>query len=1214
MKRKLYSLLLALCLVVTMMPMAAQSAYAAEVTPTFTLPELVVGNKITEDSVKVDPSQSAQVEIVKTDWQTQRRVILNDWGCRGMLDAPGRTHTSTPLEWMFNREKNQYYVFSNDSVGTVNDMYLYGAYNGPYSFYTAIHYQGWLDYKRFSLGDEIERIDDYYSIMWKADVKDGSRISETFPFYVKPGSKHNVWVDFKLKSGCQLDSGNKVTLKIGSKTITEEAIIADMGTSGETIYRVAYYYDDAKTPGAEIENINITAAFEGGQTWKSLKQQIVNNAAAWSYQLNSMPYIRILNHWRTSSDGDHSQTLSTPAFASKLVDKTTGETLKNADILTAGHKYEMTLMLNPTLGYSFKNFGSEKSAKNYWKKSGKLTLTNQSDGSTVKGTYVKRKGTPFWYRDNLGKMGVHYLYDNMQVKFTFTAKAETKTPVDEVKLLARSSDAGNVKVGCRVPQLDASGDNGKVAEYYWYKDSLKGKPLTVGSDTFESGHTYYCLAKLTPPPKGCFTKQTKVTLYDKDKENLYGCTVMNKAPAADGSSLVLMLSKTFPAEGVNVIYGKIVYTGGARCGQAVPVEVIAQANGNKDKLDEKYLTYQWQRKPVSASEAEWADIPGATSKKYIPTAADIDQNIRLTVSGKDGYTGMIAGTEKLIYKGTWKEAPETPVLRWDSTNPANVIVQNAKTDQEYMLTYSADAPKNGSWTQGSANLSLAGQKSATVYVHTRMRADETHEVGTITRCGYCFTGETTSLKGLALSEQTLFLKAGEVKEITVKPVPANTTSWEPTLVNWYVTDETKSVKVYADKACTQELSIAGKYVSNKTVYIKGSAQVSNAEVCVQYTGGYNTLMRALCRASVADKNGSYLLRDVGFIYSSSGLIANPGDTLIVDYYAEPEAASLAGTNWTLHKDSTTGDELSMTMGEFVVDTNTVTIRIPQERTEGTYYYVCDTKVGTRMPFLAVKVQSGEIKLSSIDILPDSMELEVGEEDVLTAVKNPVNAVGTLTYRIADNAAGAISFDAATQTVKALKEGTAVVQVSCGEIQKNCKITVLPKHACKGENWKAFGYAQHSGTCAECGKPIFEQHTFDANKICTKCGAVEEDPNAISQTGPVKTSGMKSTVKTKAAGKNTVTVTAQPNNSTKARIKDLKADGYTVKYKFYRSTTKSKGYKLLATSKKSSYTGKSGTKGKTYYYKVKLAFYDKNGKLAGTTTLSQSSTSKRTVKK
>ena len=925
-----------------------------------------------------------------------------------------------------------------------------------------------------------------------------------------------------------------------------------------------------------------------------------------------MPELKVFDHY----DGNinNYREIKTSAFGSALVDKTTGKTLKNADTLTAGHKYEMTLMLKPTLGYRFKNFDSEKSAKNYWKKSGKLKLTNQSDGSTVSGSYVKRKGTPFWDRKADRKMFVEYFYENMQVKFTFTAKAETKTPVDEVKLLARSSDVGNVKVGCRVPQLDASNNNGKVTEYYWYKDTLKGKPLTVGTDIFESGHTYYCLAKLTPKDKGCFTKQTKVKLNEDDKGNLYGCTVMNKGIAPDGTNMVLLLSKTFPAEGVNVIYGKIVYTGGARCGQAVPVEVIAQANGNKDKLDEKYLTYQWQRKSVSASDAEWADIPGATSKKYIPTAADIDQNIRLTVSGKDGYTGMIAGSEKLIYKGTWKEAPETPVLRWDSANPANVIVQNAKTDQEYMLTYSADAPKNGSWTQGSANLSLAGQKSATVYVHTRMRADETHEVGTITRCGYCFTGETTSLKGLALSEQTLFLKAGEVKEITVRPVPANTTNWEPTLVNWYVTDETKSVKVYADKACTEELSIAGKYVSNKTVYIKGSAQVSNAEVCVQYTGGYNTLMRALCRASVADKNGSYLLRDVGFIYSSSGLIANPGDTLIVDYYAEPEAASLAGTNWTLHKDSTTGDELSMTMGEFVVDTNTVTIRIPQERTEGTYYYVCDTKVGTRMPFLAVKVQSGEIKLSSIDILPDSMELEVGEEDVLTAVKNPVNAVGTLTYRIADNAAGAISFDAATQTVKALKEGTAVVQVSCGEIQKNCKITVLPKHACKGENWKAFGYAQHSGTCAECGKPIFEKHTFDANKICTKCGAVEEDPNAISQTGPVKTSGMKSAVKTKAAGKNTVTVTAQPNSSTKAAIKDLKADGYTVKYKFYRSTTKSKGYKLLATSKKSSYTGKSGTKGKTYYYKVKLAFYDKNGKLAGTTTLSQSSSAKRTVKK
>lgn len=39
------------------------------------------------------------------------------------------------------------------------------------------------------------------------------------------------------------------------------------------------------------------------------------------------------------------------------------------------------------------------------------------------------------------------------------------------------------------------------------------------------------------------------------------------------------------------------------------------------------------------------------------------------------------------------------------------------------------------------------------------------------------------------------------------------------------------------------------------------------------------------------------------------------------------------------------------------------------------------------------------------------------------------------------------------------------------------------------------------------------------------------------------------------------------------------------YEIYRSTSKDKGYKKIATSKKTTYVDKTTKKGKTYYYKV-----------------------------
>ena len=90
---------------------------------------------------------------------------------------------------------------------------------------------------------------------------------------------------------------------------------------------------------------------------------------------------------------------------------------------------------------------------------------------------------------------------------------------------------------------------------------------------------------------------------------------------------------------------------------------------------------------------------------------------------------------------------------------------------------------------------------------------------------------------------------------------------------------------------------------------------------------------------------------------------------------------------------------------------------------------------------------------------------------------------------------------------------------------------------------------------------------------------------------------------KTAKKN-VKVTTSLDKQDKAIIKELKDAGYTVKYRFYRSTKKAAGYKAAVTKKTSTYTNTSGKKGTKYYYKVQVRVYDANGKLAAKTALKQ----------
>ncbi len=70
------------------------------------------------------------------------------------------------------------------------------------------------------------------------------------------------------------------------------------------------------------------------------------------------------------------------------------------------------------------------------------------------------------------------------------------------------------------------------------------------------------------------------------------------------------------------------------------------------------------------------------------------------------------------------------------------------------------------------------------------------------------------------------------------------------------------------------------------------------------------------------------------------------------------------------------------------------------------------------------------------------------------------------------------------------------------------------------------------------------------------------------------------------------------------IKQIEGLGYTVKYKFYRSTKKSASYKAKYEKTGLTYTNTAGTRGTRYYYKARVMVYDAQGELIAKTALNQ----------
>ena len=95
-----------------------------------------------------------------------------------------------------------------------------------------------------------------------------------------------------------------------------------------------------------------------------------------------------------------------------------------------------------------------------------------------------------------------------------------------------------------------------------------------------------------------------------------------------------------------------------------------------------------------------------------------------------------------------------------------------------------------------------------------------------------------------------------------------------------------------------------------------------------------------------------------------------------------------------------------------------------------------------------------------------------------------------------------------------------------------------------------------------------------------------------------------TVRTSKTTKKNVKAVVKETSELKDLIKEIKDAGYTVKYKFDRSTKKSSKYIATVTKTENTYTNTTGKKGTKYYYKARLAVYDTDGNLVAQTELKQ----------
>ena len=471
--------------------------------------------------------------------------------------------------------------------------------------------------------------------------------------------------------------------------------------------------------------------------------------------------------------------------------------------------------------------------------------------------------------------------------------------------------------------------------------------------------------------------------------------------------------------------------------------------------------FQWQRSTDGGS--TWKDIPDATDGQYIPGAADMGENVRIrVVITKKGYLGEIVSTPAKVSKAANDNTPSLPNVtaqkNADGTYTAFQI-SNFKSDQEYIYTTSAPTSGNG-WPTGGTPITSATvdglNKGSTCYIFTRYKESDTHQTGSKVSSTSVLLDNITMLNRVILTDANgrkynfygsgniIYIKKGESVTLTAKTNPIGATTWSGfTFKSQYGASAPFTVTAPTNSVAS------GSTIPSVT--IRGD-QAGTGTLAAEYGGypapqSYGT-WRVHVYENVSDIGTA---ADIIVAPSFPDLTMRPGETMPLPEYAVSVYPKGALDNYTLEwriiKVGSGGAAYSMRDDHITLENGKIEptkAHTGSEKTRLELVAVNKTKptnISSFSPSVGFYITVGDVplvELTGLTLTPKKVDLEVGKTCQLSAVKEPANAEGSLTWTSSKPAVAAVD---KSGKVTAKGEGTATITVTCGTKSAACTVTV-----------------------------------------------------------------------------------------------------------------------------------------------------------------------------
>ena len=547
------------------------------------------------------------------------------------------------------------------------------------------------------------------------------------------------------------------------------------------------------------------------------------------------------------------------------------------------------------------------------------------------------------------------------------------------------------------------------------------------------------------------------------------------------------------------IEGSVYYTSGIVYGSPISIAAsVTPAEATK--------AYQWQRSTDGGS--TWKNIDDATSGKYTPVAADIgeDVRIRVVVTAED-YLGEIVGAAVKVSKAANNDYPE--VIQLEAVQDEDGAytgfeITNFDSDCEYV--YSKSSTPNWDVNQIDSDTVTGLTSDITYYVFARFKETATHTAGSIVSknsirlYGYVPL-QYVSLEGYD-SGNTIYIKQGESVTLKVSADPSNANFWQEitfkdegaTTSNIKI-DDAKINASGDDAAAFPEHSITITGVSKGSANLKASYPGTN-----NYYGSWRVVVYDDSNVTDALRlENVYTYEDITLSEKDMAELPDDLPKLLPEnsgYHLEWRILKKGNYGATY---VTENDNIKLEDGKIKPKAHTGSEKIQLELVavkDGS-----DTYKNLPNPslFYVTVTEAPTVELTSVTVAPTKVNLEIGKKIQLSAVKQPANAGGTLSWKSDKPDVAAVS---ETGEVTAKAQGTAIITVTCGDKSATCTVMVGHTHNTDDQPWVYMDPGTHTKTCTANDETKYEAHTFgkwtlDPNddskhfRVCSVCnGKVE----------------------------------------------------------------------------------------------------------------------------